>query len=81
MKAKITGKQCKAFRVKSKINQVDFWSVVGVTQSGGSRYESGRAVPKPVQLLLVLIWRLGNPDQAVLTQLRQHADKLVKRDG
>ena len=36
-------------------NQYDFWTRFGVTQSGGSRYESGRAMPKSLQLLLVLI--------------------------
>ncbi len=34
------------------LNQVEFWSRVGVTQSGGSRYESDRAIPKTVQILL-----------------------------
>lgn len=27
---------------------------VGITESGGSRYESGRNIPPPVQLLLVI---------------------------
>ena len=30
------------------LNQQQFWSAVGVTQSGGSRYESGRDMPRPV---------------------------------
>jgi len=34
------------------LNQTEFWSVVGVTESGGSRYESGRTPGKPVQMLL-----------------------------
>lgn len=42
-------------RLKLGLNQQDFWSRVGVTQSGGSRYESGRAMPKPVQELLRLV--------------------------
>ena len=37
-------------------NQHDFWSTVGVTQSGGSRYESGRSLPKPVRELLRLVY-------------------------
>jgi transcriptional regulator with XRE-family HTH domain len=37
------------------MNQSDFWKRLGITQSGGSRYEAGRNVPKPVQLLLALI--------------------------
>ena len=35
-------------------NQTAFWSRFGVTQSGGSRYESGRNIPKPVRLLIAL---------------------------
>ena len=31
------------------------WSTLGVTQSGGSRYESGRNMPKPVRELLRLV--------------------------
>ncbi|EGV36783.1 helix-turn-helix domain-containing protein [Neisseria weaveri] len=37
------------------LNQMDFWSKIGVTQSGGSRYESGRNMPKPVRELLRLV--------------------------
>ena len=33
----------KVIRVKAGLNQSQFWSRIGVTQSGGSRYESGRA--------------------------------------
>ncbi|HVC49062.1 MAG TPA: hypothetical protein VND43_02720 [Burkholderiales bacterium] len=38
------------------INQQEFWNRIGVTQSGGSRYESGRPIPKPVKELLRLIY-------------------------
>ena len=37
------------------LNQEEFWTRIGVTQSGGSRYESGRAMPKPVRQLLRLV--------------------------
>ncbi len=37
------------------MNQQEFWSQIGVTQSGGSRYESGRNMPRPVQHLLRLV--------------------------
>lgn len=40
-------------RMKEGRNQKDFWARYGVTQSGGSRYESGRNIPKP---LLILLW-------------------------
>ena len=42
-------------RRKLGMNQSEFWSRLGVTQSGGSRYESGRNIPRPVQALLRLV--------------------------
>ncbi len=36
------------------MNQSAFWSRYGVTQSGGSRYESGRSLPTPVAILVWL---------------------------
>ena len=42
-------------RRKLGLNQQQFWSKIGVTQSGGSRYESGRNIPRPVQALLRLV--------------------------
>ncbi len=41
-------------RKKEGRNQKDFWSRYGVTQSGGSRYESDRNIPKPLAILLWL---------------------------
>jgi len=35
-------------------NQGTFWRRFGVTQSGGSRYETGRTIPRPVRLLITL---------------------------
>ncbi len=42
-------------RQRLGLNQQEFWSKVGVTQSGGSRYESGREMPKSVRELLRLV--------------------------
>ena len=39
-------------RKKLNLNQKDFWTRYGVTQSGSSRYESGRNIPKPLAILL-----------------------------
>lgn len=41
-------------RKKENLNQQTFWKRYGVTQSGGSRYESGRNIPKPLAILLWL---------------------------
>src|SRR4029079_11475376 len=48
-------------RRKLRMNQEEFWSRIGVTQSGGSRYESGRTLPKPVRELLRLVHIEGTP--------------------
>ncbi|QLI82805.1 helix-turn-helix domain-containing protein [Chitinibacter fontanus] len=45
----------KQIRKQLGLNQQEFWSQIGVTQSGGSRYESGRAMPKPVRELLRVV--------------------------
>jgi len=54
-------------RRKLGLNQHDFWSKVGVTQSGGSRYESGRNMPRPVRELV----RLVHIEQIDLTKIRK----------
>lgn len=41
-------------RKSEGLNQSDFWRRFGVTQSGGSRYESGRHVPLPTAMLIWL---------------------------
>jgi transcriptional regulator with XRE-family HTH domain len=49
------------------LNQEQFWTQIGVTQSGGSRYESGREMPKPVRELL----RLVHVEQGDLSQVKR----------
>ena len=50
-----------ALEIRSKLgmNQTDFWSPFGVTQSCGSRYESSRRIPRPVQILLAAKYGKG----------------------
>ncbi|MCP9759536.1 transcriptional regulator [Aquitalea sp. S1-19] len=55
MKLFDTIKNPREIRRKIGQNQQQFWSAIGVTQSGGSRYESGRNMPKPVRELLRLV--------------------------
>jgi DNA-binding transcriptional regulator YiaG len=47
MKTSLNPAQVRRLRNQCKLNQSDFWSRFGVTQSGGSRYESGRTIPRP----------------------------------
>ncbi|GHT81922.1 transcriptional regulator [Betaproteobacteria bacterium] len=55
MKKIIEQLDVRAIRRSLGLNQSQFWSKIGVTQSGGSRYESGRNIPHPVQALLRLV--------------------------
>ena len=48
-------------REKAGANQSNFWMQLGVTQSGGSRYEAGRSIPTAVRLLLAM--RYGSAAQ------------------
>lgn len=58
-------------RRKLGLKQSQFWGRVGITQSGGSRYESGRNVPKAVQALLQIDYGTDAEAAAVVTSLRQ----------
>lgn len=72
-------------RQKLGLNQQEFWSKVGVTQSGGSRYESGREMPKAVRELLRLVHiehidltRIKRDDLLVAAMLKAQYPDLYK---
>ena len=67
-----SGKEAKLLRSKLGMNQSEFWSRISVTQSGGSRYESGRNLPKPVRLLLNLAYAPEKQAMDILKKLRQN---------
>ncbi len=60
----------KTLRTKLRMNQTEFWSRIGVTQSGGSRYEGGRLAPEPTRIVVDLAY--GTPAAAIakLAKLR-----------
>lgn len=57
-------------RRKLGLNQTEFWSRVGVTQSGGSRYESGRRIPHGTKMLLTVAYGTDRQAQAAFKELR-----------
>lgn len=68
------------------LNQQQFWGMIGVTQSGGSRYESGRSMPKPVQQLLRLVHvdridisRLTRADYEIIAYLKASKPDIYRR--
>ena len=84
--AKATDKiEPREIRRKLGLNQQQFWSKIGVTQSGGSRYESGRNMPKPVRELLRLVHveqidtqRIKRDDMEVINYLKSEDSELDK---
>jgi len=73
----------KEIRKKTGLNQIDFWGKVGVTQSGGSRYETGRKMPKPVRELLRLVHierielsKVNKKDLEIAALLKKHNPEL-----
>lgn len=72
-------------RRKLGMNQQQFWSTLGVTQSGGSRYESGRNMPRPVRELLRLVHveqidirTIKREDWEVIEYLKSQEPELLK---
>lgn len=70
-------KNLRNYRESLGENQTLFWSRFGVTQSGGSRYESGRELPLPVAILLST-YAEGLLDDATLRKLVKTAEKYGK---
>jgi transcriptional regulator with XRE-family HTH domain len=60
-------------RQKLGLNQDEFWQKIGVTQSGGSRYEAGRDMPRPVSELL----RLVHVEGVDLTSIRREDIEII----
>lgn len=90
MKNASKGPKPRVLRQQLGLNQQEFWAAVGVTQSGGSRYETGRNIPKPVRELLRLVHVEGidvkkakGDDFKVGAQLRasnrSHYDRLLSQ--
>jgi len=71
-------KHLQQYRLALGLNQSQFWGRFGVTQSGGSRYESGREVPEPTQLLLAL-HHLGSIDDEDLRAARSYLARNARK--
>ena len=71
-----TGAQAKDLRTKLGLSQEAFWKKVRVTQSCASRYESGRDIPVPVQILLTITYRSMSEADSIVADLRDGKLKL-----
>ena len=77
--APVTGEAALAMRQKDGTNQSVFWSRVGIGQSAGSRYESGRNIPASIRALIILVFGTEHHARQQLEALRDPApDKLSK---
>jgi transcriptional regulator with XRE-family HTH domain len=70
-------------RQRRGLTQEQFWKPLGVTQSAGSRYESGRGIPAPVRELLRLahvegidLHSLRGEDWGIVSYLKEHEPEL-----
>ena len=71
MKIKIyTGAEVRELRRKLSLNQSEFWTPFQATQSAGSRYESGREIPGPIQVLLNIAFGTDAKAAAIFDGLR-----------
>lgn len=62
----ITGKFVKELRHHTLKTQHEFWGQLGLTQSGGWRYENDTPIPQPMQKLIILRHALGDEFEAAI---------------
>ena len=65
------GQSARDLRRKLGLNQSEFWARVGVTQSGGSRYEGGRDMPVQIAWLLDIAYGTDRQAEALVAWLRK----------
>ena len=73
-----TGEEIRALRRTLNLNQSEFWAPFQITQSGGSRYESGREIPGPVQVLLNIAFGTDAKAASIFDELRAHVNPKKK---
>jgi transcriptional regulator with XRE-family HTH domain len=55
----IDGTYARELRKRLGQTQPEFWGAVGLTQSGGCRYEKGGPIPRPYRILIFLVHIAG----------------------
>ena len=65
-----TGGEVRELRRTLNLNQSEFWAPFQTMQSAGSRYESGRDIPDPVQVLLNIAFGTDAKATAIFNELR-----------
>lgn len=70
----ITSEKLLALRQEHGLIQATFWARLSVKRSAGSRYERGRNIPRPVQLMIRLVYGSNRESRAFLATLRKSFD-------
>ena len=65
-----TATAIKQFRKSLGMTQAEFWARVAISQSGGSRYESGRNIPLIVRICLDIAYGSRQKREAAIRRLR-----------
>lgn len=65
-------------RRKKGLNQAEFWGLIGISQSGGSRYERyNRTIPEPIAKLLLIAHGTSHQSRKMVQLLtQQNEDQL-----
>ncbi len=74
------GRYFRALRQWLDYSQARFWDVIGISQSGGSRYEAGRQAPAQVRVLVQLAYGPDEGAQTLLAELRRGPPQDYKPD-
>lgn len=77
------GKELRDLRRSLGLSQRIFWAMVGVTQSGGCRYEYGRRVPKPTSEMVRIVHIVGISSEKItrkFVEAMQVGQKLLRID-
>lgn len=86
-----SGPDLRTLRRALGLNQTTFWKGLQATQSGGSRYESGRNIPASVRALIILVYgteqharqqlqALRDPDSGKVSQKARRRAPVTPRD-
>lgn len=86
MKPKHNNPDLFKLRYAHKLSQAQFWSAVGVKQSAGSRYETGRKLPPVVARLVRLVYidgidiaAVNREDLNIVAHLQKNHPELYRR--
>lgn len=65
-----SGPEVRKYRLSKDMDQGSFWRRISVTQSGGSRYETGREMPEQVAMMLTIAYGEKREAERLVAKLR-----------